>query len=72
MGVYVVSFVSGITDVDAVTLSLSELTRGDKLALSTAMNGIVIASVTNSLVKLGIVYWLGGRQLGGASHSFSC
>lgn len=64
VGVYVISFVSGITDVDAVTLSLSELTRGDKLALSTAMNGIVIASVTNSLVKLGIVYWLGGRQLG--------
>jgi len=28
------------------------------------MTGIVIASVTNSLVKLGIVYWLGGTRLG--------
>ncbi|WP_234697139.1 MgtC/SapB family protein [Nitrosophilus alvini] len=64
VGVYVVSFFSGITDVDAITLSLSELSREQKLHLSVSMNGIVIASVTNSIVKLGIVYWLGGRHLG--------
>jgi len=28
------------------------------------MNGIVIASVVNSLVKLGIVFWIGGMKLG--------
>ncbi|WP_345985834.1 MgtC/SapB family protein [Sulfurimonas sp. HSL-1656] len=64
IGVYIVSFISGITDVDAITLSLSELTRDQKLAMTTAMNGIVIASVTNSLVKLGIVFWIGGLKLG--------
>lgn len=64
IGVYVVSLVSGITDVDAITLSLSQLTKDGKLGVSAAMNGIVIASVTNSLVKLGIVYWLGGTKLG--------
>lgn len=64
IGVYIVSLASGITDVDAITLSLSELARDDKLAMTTAMNGIVIASVTNSLVKLGIVFWLGGGRLG--------
>ena len=64
IGVYVVSFFSGITDVDAITLSLSELAKDDKLAMLTSMNGIVIASVTNSLVKLGIVFWLGGGRLG--------
>ena len=64
VGVYLVSLISGITDVDAITLSLSELARGDKVAMTTAMNGVVIASVTNSFVKLGIVFWLGGARLG--------
>ncbi|MEJ2500755.1 MAG: hypothetical protein P8Y65_06480 [Campylobacterales bacterium] len=32
--------------------------------MKTAMNGIVIASVVNSLVKLGIVFWIGGLRLG--------
>jgi len=64
IGVYIVSFISGITDVDAITLSLSELSKGDKLGAAAAMNGIVIASVTNSLVKLGIVFWIGGAKLG--------
>ena len=63
VGVYLVSLISGITDVDAITLSLSELARGDKVAMTTAMNGVVIASVTNSFVKLGIVFWLGGARL---------
>ncbi|ADV46128.1 MgtC/SapB family protein [Nitratifractor salsuginis] len=64
IGVYLVSFFSGLTDVDAITLSLSELAKDGKLAETASMNGIVIASVTNSIVKLGIVYWLGGVKLG--------
>jgi len=64
IGVYLVSLFSGLTDVDAITLSLSELARDGKLQAFTAMNGIVIASVTNSIVKLGIVFWLGGLRLG--------
>jgi uncharacterized membrane protein (DUF4010 family) len=64
IGVYVVSFISGITDVDAITLSLSELAKSEKLSMHTAMNGVVIASVVNSLVKLGIVFWIGGGKLG--------
>ncbi len=64
IGVYIVSLFSGITDVDAITLSLSQLSVDKKLAETAAMNGIVIASVTNSIVKLGIVYWIGGVKLG--------
>ena len=64
IGVYLVSFFSGLTDVDAITLSLSEMAKEGKLAPFASMTGIVIASVTNSLVKLGIVYWLGGTRLG--------
>ncbi len=64
IGVYLVSFFSGLTDVDAITLSLSEMAKEGKLEPFASMTGIVIASVTNSLVKLGIVYWLGGVRLG--------
>jgi len=64
IGVYIVSLFSGITDVDAITLSLSELAKDGRLSQIASMNGIVIASVTNSIVKLGIVFWLGGWRLG--------
>ena len=64
LGVYVVSFFSGLTDVDAITLSLSQLAREGKLAEFASMYGIVIASITNSIVKLGIVLYLGGLRLG--------
>ena len=64
IGVYIISLLSGITDVDAITLSLSELSTDHKLTIAVSSVGIVIASVTNSLVKLGIVYWIGGRALG--------
>ncbi len=63
-GVYFVSIVSGVSDVDAVTLSLSQLVEDKRLAILVAAKGIVIASVTNSLVKLGIVFWMGGSALG--------
>ncbi len=64
IGVYIISTLSGITDVDAITLSLSQLVSDRKLSVETSAAGIVIASVTNSLVKLGIVYWIGGKTLG--------
>jgi uncharacterized membrane protein (DUF4010 family) len=63
-GIYFVSLISGVTDVDAITLSLSQLAKDEKISLFASMNGIIIASVTNSVVKLGIVYWLGGVKLG--------
>ena len=64
IGVYIVSTLSGITDVDAITLSLSQLATDQKLTLQTSAAGIVIASATNSLVKLGIIFWMGGRAIG--------
>lgn len=62
-GVYLISFLSGLTDVDAITLSLSQLSTV-KISELTAMYGIMIATVVNSIVKLGIVFVLGGRKLG--------
>jgi len=62
-GVYVIAFLSGLTDVDAITLSLSQLAK-EKISHEAAIYGIVIATTVNSLVKLGIVFVLGGKKLG--------
>ncbi len=71
IGVYIVSVISGITDVDAITLSLSEMTKEQRLEMLAALTGIVAASYTNTLVKLGIVYWLGGKELGWSVAKFT-
>lgn len=55
-GVFVSSIVSGVADVDAITLSLAELSgTGGNLALATAAQAIVLATVSNTVVKGGIV-----------------
>ncbi len=64
IGVYVVSVISGITDVDAITLSLSEMAKENKLNYLSALTGIILASFTNTLTKLSLIYWLGGKNLG--------
>jgi len=64
-GVYLVSFLSGFADVDAVTLSLSQLAKTE-LAENIARDGILIAVLTNVAVKGGIAYWLGGKEFGKA------
>jgi len=62
IGIYVISFFSGTTDVDAITLSLSSLAK-DKIPLMTASIGIGIASFVNSLFKLGIVWFFSTKDL---------
>lgn len=49
-GVYILSLVSGLADVDAITLSLSRMAL-DELSGNVAATGIIIASATNTLVK---------------------
>ncbi|MDP3990354.1 MAG: MgtC/SapB family protein [archaeon] len=62
-GVYLVSFISGIADVDAITVSLSQLAK-TSISLETAKNGIIIAALTNVFVKGGIAMWFGDREFG--------
>ncbi|MDJ0512653.1 MAG: DUF4010 domain-containing protein [Methyloceanibacter sp.] len=61
-GVYAVAALAGLTDVDAITLSMAELAKtGD---LRVAVVAIVIAALVNTAVKCGIAFVLGGRDLG--------
>ena len=60
-GLYMVAGLAGLTDVDAITLSMAEYARtGDP---DVAVGAIVLASLTNTLVKCGIVTALGGATL---------
>lgn len=61
-GIYVVSFVSGITDVDAIIMSLSGI-AGGVLAFKVASIGIVIAVITNSISKFLICYFVGTKGM---------
>jgi uncharacterized membrane protein (DUF4010 family) len=61
-GVYIVSFVSGISDVDAVILSISQI-AGQTLDLQAASYGIVIAVITNNISKLAVCYFMGTKEL---------
>jgi len=63
-GVYLSSLLSGVSDVDAITLSLSTLYTEEKLNLYTTLTGIVIATFSNSLTKIAIAYITGNSSLG--------
>lgn len=62
-GVYLLALVSGITDVDAITLSLSQLAHKD-LLLDVAARSILLAGLVNSLVKGLLELIIGGHKLG--------
>ncbi|HEY0590621.1 MAG TPA: DUF4010 domain-containing protein, partial [Thermoanaerobaculia bacterium] len=62
-GLFLVSILSGLTDVDAITLSISRLTSGGSLPIPTAWRLIVIATMSNLLFKTGIVAVLGSRGM---------
>lgn len=62
-GVYISSFVSGLADVDAITLSMAELSGSGDLAQQTAARAIVIAILANTLVKGGIVLSSGSAAI---------
>lgn len=62
-GIYALATVSGLTDVDAITLSLARFADRE-IALAVAANGIVIAAMTNTLFKAALVLGIGGVDLG--------
>ena len=57
-GVYAVAALAGLTDVDAITLSMSEFARQEG-NLATAAGAVALAAISNTLVKCGMVVFLG-------------
>lgn len=57
--VYAVAGLTGLTDVDAITLSMAR----HAVDLRVAVIAITIAVLANTLVKMGIVWWMGSTGL---------
>tara|TARA_R110002049_G_scaffold1130_18_gene8349 strand:- start:2994 stop:4259 length:1266 start_codon:yes stop_codon:yes gene_type:complete len=60
---YAVAIISGLTDVDAITLSLSQLMKNDGLDTSTGWRLILLASLSNLVFKGVMAAILGTKQL---------
>ncbi|MFP4248459.1 MAG: MgtC/SapB family protein [Armatimonadota bacterium] len=62
-GTYAVSFISGLTDVDAITLSTARLVGEEQMGTAQAVDVIVIAYLSNMLFKGGLAAFVGSRRL---------
>lgn len=58
-GVFVLAAVSGLTDVDAITLSMASMAKGE-LAPDSAVGAILLAAAVNTAVKVALAALLGG------------
>ena len=62
-GLYIVSIISGLTDVDAITLSSLRLFHLEKLSSEQAVISISLAFLSNMLFKFGLAASIGGLAL---------
>ena len=60
-GLYLVAALAGTTDVDAITLSMAQYGRDN--SLDVAARAIIIAALSNTTIKAGMVAVLGGPRL---------
>ncbi len=64
-GVYAVSALSGLTDVNAITLSTARLVGQGRIASAEAIDIIVIAYISNLVAKGALAAFVGTRRLAG-------
>jgi uncharacterized membrane protein (DUF4010 family) len=63
-GLFFTSFIAGLADVDAITLSISDLTRiGGGTTLMTGKIAIILAAISNTTSKGVLVFSLGSKSL---------
>lgn len=63
-GLFLAAGLSGLADVDAITLSVAEQARGALLPRDVGALGITIAVVSNGIVKTGIAFYSGRLRFG--------
>lgn len=61
-GILLSSAVAGLSDIDAITISVSKL-AGTTLDFNIASIAVLIATISNTLVKMGIGIWAGSKTL---------
>lgn len=62
-GLYAVAIISGLTDVDAITLSSLRLLELGKLQAAEAVTAITLAVIANIIFKLGLIFFIGSTLL---------
>jgi len=62
-GLYMAGALAGLTDVDAIALSMANLAQQDPDSSSAAARTIVIAVISNTMVKCGMTLWLGAPSM---------
>jgi uncharacterized membrane protein (DUF4010 family) len=63
-GIYLTSLIAGLADVDAITLSIADLTRsGASISLETGKFAIILAAISNTVAKGGLVFAFGSKSL---------
>lgn len=62
-GVYLASFLTGLTDVDAITLSVTRLAKNAQLSSDVAGISVIIATLMNTVSKGAISYFSGSPEL---------
>lgn len=64
-GVYWASAIAGLTDLDAISISIAQLQQSDHISPEGAARAVLIAAGTNSLLKAGMATVLGGATMRG-------
>jgi uncharacterized membrane protein (DUF4010 family) len=62
-GLYLAGAVAGLTDVDAISLSMANLATTSPQSIKIAAYTIVIAVISNTLVKTGMAVFIGAPAL---------
>ncbi len=62
-GLYLAGALAGLTDVDAIALSMANLAQQDPASSGAAARTIVIAVISNTMVKCGMTIWLGAPSM---------
>jgi len=61
-GVYIVSVLSGMTDVDAITLTMSNLSKQDPSKMEQAAVAVTLAAFSNTLMKAVMAFAIGSGK----------
>jgi uncharacterized membrane protein (DUF4010 family) len=62
-GLYLAGALAGLTDVDAIALSMAQLAQSEPAKLAVAARVILIAVLANTLVKGGMAVFMGDQAL---------
>jgi uncharacterized membrane protein (DUF4010 family) len=60
-GIYITSGIAGLSDVDAITISISKMSAN--ISVTTAQNAILVATLANTVAKFAIALWASSKEM---------